>query len=153
MTDIVIVSAARTPIATAYKGSLAGVDAFALSEVAMGAAVERSGVPTELIEDIGWGESFQGGGNVGRYAANQIGLTNVPGVATQRWCASGMAGTQWIAANIAARPRPSSACTTLPSHASWRVTPSSRARAAFARSMRRGKSIAQLWGGVYGQWL
>jgi len=101
-TDIVIVSAARTPIATAYKGSLAGVDAFALSEVAMGAAVERSGVPTELIEDIGWGESFQGGGNVGRYAANQLGLTNVPGVATQRWCASGMAGTQWIAANIAA---------------------------------------------------
>ena len=45
---------------------------------------------------------MQGGGNIGRYAANQLGLVNVPGVATQRWCASGMAGTQWIAANIAA---------------------------------------------------
>ncbi|CAN5454726.1 thiolase family protein [soil metagenome] len=101
-TDVVIVSAARTPIATAYKGSLTGVDAFKLAEIAMGAAVERSGVPTDLIEDIGFGESFQGGGNIGRYAANQLGMTNVPGVATQRWCASGMAGTQWIAANIAA---------------------------------------------------
>ena len=100
-TDVVIVSGARTPIATAYKGSLAGVDAFALSEVAMGAAVERSGVPVELLEDIGWGESFQGGGNIGRYAANQLGMS-VPGVATQRWCASGMAGTQWVAASIAA---------------------------------------------------
>lgn len=101
-TDVVIVSGARTPIATAYKGSLTGVDAWGLAEVAIGAAVERSGVPVELIEDIGFGESMQGGGNVGRYAANQLGMTNVPGVATQRWCASGMAGTQWIAANIAA---------------------------------------------------
>ena len=37
-----------------------------------------------------------------RHAAIAAGLTNLPGVATQRWCASGMAGTQWIAANIAA---------------------------------------------------
>ncbi len=101
-TDIVIVSAARTPIATAYKGSLAGVDANTLAQVALGAAVERSGIDAGDFEDIGFGESMQGGGNVGRYAANQLGLTNVPAVATQRWCASGMAGTQWIAANIAA---------------------------------------------------
>ncbi len=101
-TDVVIVSAARTPIATSYKGSLAGVDAFTLAEIAMGAAVERSGVPVELIEDIGFGESMQGGGNIGRYAANQLGMINLPGVAMQRWCASGMAATQWIAANIAA---------------------------------------------------
>lgn len=101
-TDAVIVSGVRTPIATAYKGSLTGVDAWALAEVAIGAAVERAGVPVELIEDIGFGESMQGGGNVGRYAANQLGMVNLPGVATQRWCASGMAGTQWIAANIAA---------------------------------------------------
>jgi acetyl-CoA C-acetyltransferase len=101
-TDVVIVSGARTPIATAYKGSLTGVDAWSLAEVAIGAAMERSGVPVELIEDIGFGESMQGGGNVGRYAANQLGMTNVPGVATQRWCASGMAGTQFVAASIAA---------------------------------------------------
>ena len=37
-TDVVIVSGARTPIATAYKGSLTGVDAWSLAEVAIGAA-------------------------------------------------------------------------------------------------------------------
>lgn len=100
--DVVIVSGARTPIATAYKGSLIGVDAFRLAEVAIGAAVERAGVAPELIEDIGFGESMQGGGNIGRNVAVRLGMTQVPGVATQRWCASGMAGVQWIAANISA---------------------------------------------------
>ncbi len=42
---------------------------------------------------------------------------------------------------------------TLPSQASCRVTPSSLARAALARSISRGKSMSHLWGGVYGQWL
>lgn len=101
-TDVVIVSAARTPIATAYKGSLTGVDAFELAEVAIGAAVKRSGIPADQIEDMGFGESMQGGGNIGRNVAVRLGLTNVPGVATQRWCASGMSATQWVAANIAA---------------------------------------------------
>ena len=101
-TDVVIVSAVRTPIATAYKGSLAGVDAFSLAEVVIGEAVKRSGIPADQIEDMGFGESFQGGGNVGRNAAVRLGLINVPGVATQRWCASGMSGVQWVAANIAA---------------------------------------------------
>jgi len=101
-TDVVIVSAARTPIATAYKGSLLGVDAFALAETAIGAAVKRSGIPVDQIEDMGIGESMQGGGNIGRNVAVRLGMTSVPGVATQRWCASGMSGTQWVAANIAA---------------------------------------------------
>ena len=101
-TDVVIVSAARTPIATAYKGALVGVDAFQLAEVAVGAAVARSGIPADQIEDMGFGESFQGGGNIGRNVAVRLGLTGLPSVATQRWCASGMAGTQWVAANIAA---------------------------------------------------
>jgi acetyl-CoA acetyltransferase len=83
-TDVFIVSAARTPIATAYKGSLIGVDAFALAEVAIGEAVKRSGIPVDQIEDMGIGESMQGGGNVGRNVAVRLGMTNVPGVAMQR---------------------------------------------------------------------
>ena len=74
-TDVVIVSAVRTPIATAYKGSLdrgRRLDASPRSPSAPPS--ERSGVPAELIEDIGFGESMQGGGNVGRYAANQLGM-------------------------------------------------------------------------------
>lgn len=100
--DVVIVSTARTPIGTAYKGSLLGVDAFALAEIAIGAAVERSGIPVGEIDDMGIGESMQGGGNIGRNVAVRLGMTGVPGLATQRWCASGMGATQWVAANIAA---------------------------------------------------
>ena len=101
-TDVVIVSVARTPIATAYKGSLTGVDAFSLAETAIGAAIERSGIPADQIEDMGIGESMQGGGNIGRNVAVRLGLTGVSSLATQRWCASGMGATQWVAANIAA---------------------------------------------------
>ena len=100
--DVVIVSATRTPIATAYKGSLGGVDAFTLAELAISAAIERSCIPISEIQDMGIGESYQGGGNIGRNVAVRLGMNQVPAVATQRWCASAMAGTQWIAANIAA---------------------------------------------------
>src|SRR4051794_18062229 len=100
-TDVVIVSGVRTPIATAYKGSLGGVEAFTLAELVIREAVERSGVPAADFEDMGFGESFQGGGNIGRNAAIRAGLDSIPGVATQRWCASGMAGVQWVAASIA----------------------------------------------------
>ena len=37
------------------------------------------------------GESLQGGGDVARYAAIDLGLIEVPGVALNRHCASGMA--------------------------------------------------------------
>lgn len=100
--EVYIVSGVRTPIATAYKGSLGGVDAFELAEIAIKGAVERSGIDAAAFEDMGFGESFQGGGNIGRNAAIRAGLTNIPGVATQRWCASAMAGVQWVAASIAA---------------------------------------------------
>ncbi len=100
--DVVIVSTARTPIATSFKGSLIGMDVYEVAEVAMAAALERSGVDASAIEDIGFGESMQGGGNVGRNVAIRLGMNSAPGVATQRWCASAMAGVQWIAANISA---------------------------------------------------
>ena len=100
--DVVIVSTARTPIGTSYKGSLVGMDAYQLAEVAIAAALDRSGVPASEVEDMGFGESMQGGGNIGRNVAIRWGMTGLPGVATQRWCASAMAGVQWVAANIVA---------------------------------------------------
>ncbi len=102
MADVVIASAVRTPIATAYKGSLVGTPALELSQVAVGAALERSGVPGGAIEDLVMGESMQGGGNIARYTAIELGLDNVPGAAIQRWCASGMSAVNYLAANIAA---------------------------------------------------
>ena len=102
MADVVIASAVRTPIGTSYKGTLAATTAQQLSEVAVGAALERSGVPAEAIEDLVMGESMQGGGNIARYTAIELGLDNVPGAAIQRWCASGMSAVNYLAANIAA---------------------------------------------------
>src|SRR4051812_46780051 len=52
MTDAVIVSAARTPIGRANKGSLVDVDAFELAEVALSGAIERSGIDPKLIDDL-----------------------------------------------------------------------------------------------------
>jgi acetyl-CoA acetyltransferase family protein len=102
MTDAVIVSAARTPIGRANKGSLVGVDAFALAQVAVGAAIERSGVPTADIDDIVVAESLQGGGVIARYVAVELGLPEVPGLSDNRHCAAGLSAVQIAASSIMA---------------------------------------------------
>ena len=102
MTDAVIVSAARTPIGRANKGSLVGVDAFQLARVAVGAAIERSGVPTTDIDDIVVAESLQGGGVIARYVAVELGLDAVPGMSDNRHCAAGLSAIQIGASSIMA---------------------------------------------------
>ena len=102
MGDAVIVSAARTPIATARRGSLVDVDVFELAKAAVSEALKRSSVPTEDVDDIVLGESLQGGGCVARYAAVDLGLTDVPGLAHNRHCASGMAPIHTAAGSIRA---------------------------------------------------
>jgi acetyl-CoA acetyltransferase family protein len=100
--DAVIVAAARTPIGTARKGSIASLTAFDLGRIAVESAVKRAGVPTEDLDDIVLGEVLQGGGDIARYVAVELGLTDVPGMAHNRHCASGMAAVQTAAANIRA---------------------------------------------------
>ncbi|MEP6624739.1 MAG: thiolase family protein [Acidimicrobiia bacterium] len=102
MGDAVIVSTARTAIGTARKGTLLDVSAFDLAGYAVGAALERSGVPKDDVDDLQMGESLQGGGDIARYAAVELGLEHVPGVALNRHCASGMAAVQGAAASIRA---------------------------------------------------
>ena len=102
MTDAVIVSAARTPIGRANKGSLVGVDAFQLAQVAVGAAIERSGVPTTDIDDLVVAESLQGGGVIARYVAVELGLDAVPGMSDNRHCAAGLSAIQIGASSIMA---------------------------------------------------
>jgi acetyl-CoA acetyltransferase family protein len=100
--EAVIVAAARTPIGTARKGSLSALTAFDLGRLAVEAAVKRAGIPTEDLDDIVLGEVLQGGGDIARYVAIELGLTDVPGMAHNRHCASGMAAVQTAAANIRA---------------------------------------------------
>jgi len=102
MSDAVIVAAARTPIGTARKGSLLDVTTFELARYAAGEALKRSGIPAGDVDDMQMGESLQGGGCVARYAAIELGLIEVPGLALNQHCASGMGAVQGAAASIIA---------------------------------------------------
>jgi acetyl-CoA acyltransferase len=102
MPDAVIVAAARTPIGTARKGTLLDVSAFDLAKYAVAETLKRSGIPSNDVDDLALGESLQGGGDIARYAAVELGLAEIPGVALNRHCASGMASVQGAAASIMA---------------------------------------------------
>jgi acetyl-CoA C-acetyltransferase len=102
VTEAVIVAAARTPIGRANKGSLVDIDAFELAEVAVGAAIERSGVPAADIDDIVLAESLQGGGVIARNVAVRLGLSSVPGLADNRHCAAGLSAVQIAAGSVRA---------------------------------------------------
>ncbi|MBL7488252.1 thiolase family protein [Frankia sp. AgB1.9] len=100
MSEAVIVATARTAIGTAYKGSLTEVSAFELGTRAVAEALDRSGVDPSLVDDVVLGESLYGGGDIARYAAVNAGIPQVPGVAHNRHCASGLAAVQSAAASI-----------------------------------------------------
>ena len=102
MPDAVIVSACRTAIGTARKGTLVDVSAFDLATAAVREALGRSGVDPADVDDVVLGEVLQGGGDIARWAAIESGLVHVPGVAHNRHCASGMAAVQTAAGSIRA---------------------------------------------------
>ncbi|WP_067657654.1 thiolase family protein [Nocardia harenae] len=98
MPEAVIVSALRTPIGTARKGTLRDTNAFDLAHHVVSAAAE--GLDTGRIDDVILGEGRYGGGVLARHAAVTAGLTSVPGLAQNRHCAAGMAAVQSAAAGI-----------------------------------------------------
>ena len=105
MPEAVIVSALRTPIGTAMKGTLRDTDAYQLAEHVVGsAAADLDGT---AIDDVILGEGLYGGGVVARHAAITAGLTSVPGLAQNRHCAAGQAAVQSAAASIRASSRAS----------------------------------------------
>ena len=55
---------ARTPIGTAFKGSLADVDALDLATQAVAEVVARAGIDPELVDDVVLGETLYGGGDI-----------------------------------------------------------------------------------------
>ena len=79
MPEAVIVSALRTPIGTAFKGTLRDTNAFDLADVIVRAAAD--GLDTDLVDDVILGEGLYGGGVIARHAAITAGLPAVPGLA------------------------------------------------------------------------
>ena len=94
MKEAVIVSAARTPIGKAYRGAFNNLEAPSLSSHAIRAAVERSGVDPQEIDDVVFGAALQQGsqgGNFARQAALAGGLpVSVSGMSLDRQCSSGV---------------------------------------------------------------
>lgn len=100
MTAAVIVSAARTAIGTARKGSLANTSPEQMAATVIEAAVSRSGLGPDLIDDIVMAESLQGGGAIARHAAVELGMLNTAGMALNRHCAGGLSAIGVAAASI-----------------------------------------------------
>jgi acetyl-CoA C-acetyltransferase len=101
MTDVVIVSAVRTPIGK-IRGTLSGVRPDDLAGMVIREAVARAGIDPALIEEVYMGCANQAGEdnrNVARMGALLAGLPQqVAAVTVNRLCASGL-----NAVNMAAR--------------------------------------------------
>jgi 3-oxoadipyl-CoA thiolase len=93
MSRPVVLAAVRTPVGR-YGGSLSHVRPDDLAALAISAAVERSGVDAQEIEDVYFGAANQAGEdnrNVARMAALLAGLPeSVAGLTVNRLCASGL---------------------------------------------------------------
>ncbi|HEX3925630.1 MAG TPA: thiolase family protein [Streptosporangiaceae bacterium] len=100
MPEAVLVSALRTPIGTAFKGTLRDTTAFDLAHHVVSAAA--AGLDPDQIDDVILGEGLYGGGVVARHAAITAGLPAVPGLAQNRHCAAGQAAVQSAAASVRA---------------------------------------------------
>jgi len=82
----------RTPVGR-YGGALRDVDAETLAATALSALLERSGVPSGVIDDCIFGHCYPSGENpaIGRIAALAAGLpVDVPGFQLDRRCGSGL---------------------------------------------------------------
>ncbi len=92
MREVVIVSAARTPIGS-FGGSLSGLSAVELGTAAAREAILRSGVDPALIDDVIIGNILSAG--LGQNPARQISIfsgipDNVPAMTINKLCGSGL---------------------------------------------------------------
>ncbi|MCR2813319.1 acetyl-CoA C-acetyltransferase [Microbacterium sp. zg.Y1090] len=98
MTEAVIVSAARSPIGRAYKGSLKDMRADDLAAQIVRAALDGApGLDPATVEDLMMGcaqPAGRQGYNIGRMVALQLGLDTVPGTTVNRYCSSSLQTTR-----------------------------------------------------------
>lgn len=106
MTEVVIVSTARTALTKSFRGSFNDTEAPVLGGHVVRAVVERAGIEADAVEDVIMGAAVQQGTqsyNIGRLCAYTGGLPNsVPGMALDRMCASGLIAIGVAAKNILA---------------------------------------------------
>lgn len=91
--DVVVIAGARTPFGN-FGGVLAGFSATDLAVHAAQAAIERSGVPKERIDDVVFGNVMQTSADaiyLARHAGLRSGIpVGVPALTLNRLCGSGL---------------------------------------------------------------
>ncbi len=103
MTDIVIVSAARTPVGS-FNGALASLPAHELGKIAIQAAVERAGIAASDVDEVIMGQVLQAGAGQGpaRQAAMNAGIpAESPAWSLNQLCGSGLRAVALGAQQIA----------------------------------------------------
>jgi len=92
MTDVVIVSAARTPVGS-FNGALSGLSAHALGSAAIAGALDRAGVAAADVNEVILGQVLQAGAGQGpaRQAAIHAGVpAEAPAWSLNQLCGSGL---------------------------------------------------------------
>ncbi|WP_045802606.1 acetyl-CoA C-acyltransferase [Flagellimonas lutaonensis] len=103
MKEVVIVSAARTPIGS-FMGALSTIPAPKLGAIAIKGALEKAGVKPEMVEEVLMGNVVQAGTGQApaRQAAIYAGIPDkVPCTTVNKVCASGMKTVMQAAQSIA----------------------------------------------------
>jgi len=104
MKNAYVISALRTPVGRAVKGTLRYTRPDELAAIVIREAVARSGVAPERLGDVIMGCAMpegEQGLNLARIAAFRAGLPNsVPGVTVNRFCASGLEAIVQASARI-----------------------------------------------------
>ncbi|MBU1385139.1 MAG: acetyl-CoA C-acetyltransferase [Alphaproteobacteria bacterium] len=103
MTDVVIVSAARTPVGS-FLGALSSLPASKLGEVAIRAALERAGVAANEVDEVILGHVLQAAAGQGpaRQASMGAGIPKeVPAWSLNQICGSGLRAVAIAAQQIA----------------------------------------------------
>lgn len=104
MREAVIVSTARTPLTKSHRGEFNAISGATLASHVVRAAVERSGVEVDMIEDVILGCGYpegRMGRNIARASVVRAGLPiTIAGATVSRFCASGLQAIAMAAGRI-----------------------------------------------------
>src|SRR5579863_9035757 len=104
MSEIVIVSATRTPVGS-FNGALSSLPAHELGKIAIMAALDQAGVPAVDVDEVVMGQVLQAGAGQGpaRQASVNAGVpVEAPAWSVNQLCGSGLRAVALGAQQIAA---------------------------------------------------
>jgi acetyl-CoA C-acetyltransferase len=102
MSDIVIVSAVRTPVGS-FNGALSSLPAHELGKIAIQGALEKAGVPASDVDEVVMGQVLQAGAGQGpaRQASVNAGVpVEAPAWSVNQLCGSGLRAVALAAQQI-----------------------------------------------------